>query len=147
MQLQNLTIEQNVKVLQILDNTLNTNKFNTCFMCYFLCVDVFYLVLFFGDCVLLFMFHWCVRVCSPILTNVPNLFNFQRINFCPKPYIDESLSLIKHRIIYVILFLIWKIAIERCWHRISLNFFTLIFENLTQILFNFEVLHLPKSHF
>ena len=82
-----------MKILQILGNTINTRKHNTLYYA------VFYLVLFFGDCVLLFMFHWCVRVCSPILTNVPNLFNFQRINFCPKLYMDKSLSLIKLAII------------------------------------------------
>ena len=43
--------------------------------------------------------------------------------------------------------LIWKIATERCWHRALLNTFAFNLENLTQILFNFEVMHPPKSHF
>ena len=52
----------------------------------------------------LFFFGLCYlipipQVCFLILTNVPNLFNFQHINFCPKLYMDISFSLIKPAII------------------------------------------------
>ena len=40
-----------------------------------------------------------ISVCNPILTNVPTPVNFQRIKFCPKPYMDKSLSLINLTII------------------------------------------------
>ena len=90
------THEQNVEILQILENTLNTHKYITCIMQYFLCLEVFYLVLLFW---IVFSCSSSVSVCVPILTNVPNLFNFQRIKFCSKPYMDMSLSLINLAII------------------------------------------------
>ena len=44
------------------------------------------------------------------------------------------------------MFLTWKIATKRCWHRSLLNRFIFIFENVNQILFNLEVTDCPKSH-
>ena len=90
------TYEQNARILQILENTINTYKYNTCTKRYFLRFEVCYLVLFFW---IVFSSSCSISVCIPILTNVPTPFNFQRINFCPKPYMDKSLSLIKFTII------------------------------------------------
>jgi hypothetical protein len=90
------TYEQNVKILQILENIVNTYKYNTCTMQYFLCLEVCYLVLYFW---IVFSCSSSISVCNPILTNVPTPLNFQRIKFCPKPYMDKSLSLIKFTII------------------------------------------------
>ena len=44
-----------LKILQIPQNTANTYKYNTCTMRYFLCLEVCYLVLFFGLCSLLYV--------------------------------------------------------------------------------------------
>ena len=91
------THEQKVKILQILENTVYTNKYNTCTTQYLWCLEVFFsFVLFFW---IVFSSSCSSSVCDPILTNVPNLFDFQRINFCPKSYMEKSLSLIKLAII------------------------------------------------
>ena len=90
------TYQQNAKILQILENTVNTYKYNTCIMQYFLCLEVCNLVLFFW---IVFSSSSSISVCNPILTNVPTPINFQRIKFCPKPYMDKSLSLINLTII------------------------------------------------
>ena len=84
------------KILQILKNTVNPYKYNTCTMQYFLCLEVCYLVLFFW---IVFSFSSSISVCNPILTNVPTPLNFQRIKFCLRPCMDKSLSLIKFTII------------------------------------------------
>ena len=76
------------------------------------------------------------------------LLSFLNVIFCPKMYMEKSVSLIKLKII------MWN----RSWYeRLQLrdinighwllNVFTLIFENLTQITFNFEITYPPKSHF
>src|ERR1700689_871042 len=39
------TYQKNAKILQILENTVNTYKYNTCIMQYLLCLEVCYLVL------------------------------------------------------------------------------------------------------
>ena len=92
------THEQNVKILQILENTVNTNKYNTCTMWYFLCLEVFYLVLLFRI-VFSCSSSISVSVCVAILTNAPNLFNFQCIKFCFKQHKEKPPSLVKLKII------------------------------------------------
>ena len=47
----------------------------------------------------MFSYSFSIIVCVPILTNVPNHFNFQRIIFCPELYMDKSFSLIKLAVI------------------------------------------------
>ena len=42
------TYEQKAKMLQILENTVNTHKYNTCTMPYFSCLEVCYLAFFGG---------------------------------------------------------------------------------------------------
>jgi hypothetical protein len=67
------TYEENAKILQILENTVNIYKFNTCTMRYFLCLEVCYLVLFFW---IVFSCSYSISVCIPILINVPTPFIF-----------------------------------------------------------------------
>ena len=62
-----------LKILQVLENTVNTHKYNTCTMSYFSCLEVCYVVFFFGLCSL---DHVSISGCIKILINAPTRFSF-----------------------------------------------------------------------
>ena len=87
---------QNTRILQTIQNTTNTYKYNKCTMWYFLWIlEVSYLVFCFK---IEFSCSCFISVYVPILINVPIPFIFICINFCPKPYMPKSLTFIKFTI-------------------------------------------------
>ena len=88
-------LQKNVKIVQILENTLNAFRYNSYIMCYFLCLEVCYPILIFW---IVFFSSCPMTIFIPILINIPTPFNFQCINFCPRLYMYKSLLLMKFKI-------------------------------------------------